>query len=68
MIEKDITAIKKALFFILDNEREMRIDGAQCSIRNQASEFEDSEKVRDRILKAEKSINKTYAPILRGLR
>ena len=68
MIEKDIAAIKKALLFILDTERERSISSIGCSIRNQASEFEDPEKVRDRVIKAEKYVNRTYEPILRGLR
>jgi hypothetical protein len=67
-IEKDLAAIKKALLFTLTNERDRNISGVGVSIRNQASEFEDGDKVRARVKKSEDYVKKVYEPVLRGLR
>ena len=66
-IEADLKAIKKALYFILENEMVSRMNSVDCSIRNQASEFENEKKVFARSTKSQNHIKLLYLPILKGL-
>ena len=66
-VESDLKAIKKALRFILTNERDNLMEISRIRIRNESSTFENPDNVSARIEKSKERIRKTYEPILREL-